>query len=300
MNRVGVALLVLLLAQLGWLGYLYNQARGAGGANVSTRLADIGPFHIDELRIEDSNGNRARLLRERDAWQLSGPGKLPADAERIGRLLDQLSSEDPGWAVAQSPAARQRFRVADYHYRRRVDLLAQGEVVATVFMGTSPSFRKVHARNADSDAIYSINLNLFDLPAVESAWLDRNLLSVKAPLRIVADGYSLDRSSGAWRLGDGGRPDSRELAALVDALQALQVSGVASASLTESARRREAALILQVESLSGIDTLSLYRSGDQHLIHSDRWQQTFLLSAYTYDTLTGIDAMLMSSATGGE
>jgi hypothetical protein len=299
-NRTGTYLLLLLLAQLGWLGYLYNQERAAGGASVSARLADIGPFHIDELYIDDSRDNRVRLVRERNGWIVPGLGDLPADGERVAMLLEQLTGEDPGWAVAHTLAARQRFRVADYHFRRRIRLLAQDAPVATVFLGTSPSFRKVHARNADDDAIYSISLNLFDLPARQDGWLDAGLLELKAPLRIAADGYSLDRSSGEWRLGDGSRPDARELAALLDALQGLQVSGVADAALAGSLGTGEAALILQVESLSGTDTLSLHQKGDRYLVHSARWQQYFLVSAYTFDTLTGIDAMLMSATTEGD
>ncbi len=300
MNRVGVALLLLLLAQLALLGYLLNKERSAGGANVSARLADVGPFHIDELRIADTRGNTATLVQGREGWLLPGASDLPADSERVNTLLAQLSSEDPGWAVAHSLAARQRFRVADYHFRRRIELLAQGETVATVFLGTSPSFRKVHARNAESDAIYSIGLNLFDVPAVADSWLDTGVLALRAPLRIVADGYALDRSSGAWRLGDGTAPDAREIDALVGALQDLQVGGSAGSDVSAQLRGSEPALILQVESLSRSDTLSLYRRGQQHFIHSAHWQQAFPVSAYTFDTLTGIDAMLMSAATGGD
>ena len=300
MNRAGVVMLLVLVAQLVWLGYLYNQERLAGGAGVSARLADTGPFHIDELHIDDSQDNRVRVLRRRGSWVLPALGDLPADGERIAMLLDQLTAEDPGWAVAHTLAARQRFRVADYHFRRRIHLLAQGEPVATVFLGTSPGFRKIHARNADDEAIYSINLNLFDLPVAPGRWLDTSLIELKAPLRIVADGYSLDRSSGEWRLGDGSSPDPRELAALLDALQSLRVSEPADTALTSSLGEREAVLILQVESLTGTDTLSLYRHRDKHLIHSARWQQYFLVSAYTFDTLTGIDAMLMSGATEGD
>lgn len=297
MNRAGLFLLVLLVAQLGWLGYLSNQERSAGGARVTARLADTGPFHIDELRIEDARGNEVRLLHDREGWIVPDLGKLPADEARVSMLIKSLSADDPGWAVAHTLAARQRFRVADYHFRRRITLLAQGEVTATVFLGTSPSFRKVHARNADKSAIYSIKLNLFDLPALADGWLDPGLLRLKAPLRITADGYSLDRSSGEWRLGDGTRPDSRELSALLEGLQTLRISGVADAGLVDTVRQQEPALILQVESLSGTDTMALLKVDDRHVVHSTRWQQHFLISAYTYDLLTGIDAMLMSNLT---
>ena len=65
----------------------------------------------------------------------------------------------------------------------------------------------------------------------------------------------------------------------------------------DTLRQQEAALILQVESLSGTDDMTLFKVDDRHVVHSTRWQQHFLISAYTYDLLTGIDAMLMSNVT---
>ena len=154
-------------------------------------------------------------------------------------------------------------------------------------------------RQSHRDIRYTSDV-LFDVPGIADSWLDAGVLALRAPLRIVADGYALDRSSGDWRLGDGSAPDPRELDALVGALQDLRVGGPATASVAAQLRSREPVLILQVESLSGSDTLSLYRRGEEYFIHSARWQQAFQFSAYTFDTLTGIDAMLMSAATGGD
>lgn len=296
MNRVGLSLLGLLVLQLVLVGRLYWPGNEAGANNVSALLADIGPFLVDELRIENAQGDLAVLRKQDGRWLLPQLGGLPADSALAEQVLEQLTELDPGWAVAHTLAARQRFQVANYHFRRKLTLLAQNQQISSVYLGTSPGFRKVHARNDDQDAIYSISLNLFDVPAQDDQWLDRGLLQVRAPLSIIADGYSLDRSSGDWLLGTGGRPEPRELAALLEALQNLQVDGVASAEQLGDLKGQEAELILQVESLAGNFSLELFQLESQYFIRHSTYSPVFRLSGYTYDQLTGIDAFLLSGA----
>jgi uncharacterized protein DUF4340 len=296
MNRAGVFLLVLLLLQLALVTKLYWPGNKAGTNNISALLADTGPFLVDELRIEDGRDSNAVLQKLDGRWQLPQLDGLPADSARAEQVVEQLTQQDPGWAVAHTLAARQRFQVANYHFRRKLTLLAQNQPISTVYLGTSPGFRKVHARNDEQDAIYSISLNLFDVPAQDDQWLDRGLLQVRAPLRIIADGYSLDRSTGDWLLGTGARPEPRELAALLEALQNLQVDGVASAEQLSDLKGQEAELILQVVSLAGTFSLELFQLESQHFIRSSTHAQLFRLSGYTYDQLTGIDAFLLSGA----
>ena len=82
------------------------------------------------------------------------------------RLLQVLAVAEQGHPVATSIAARQRFEVASYRFQRRVTLLGHdGAGLGTVFFGTAPVFRHVHARNEAEDAIYSIAFNSFDAPA---------------------------------------------------------------------------------------------------------------------------------------
>lgn len=293
MNRAGLFLTSLLLIQLVIVAKLYWPDVAAGSANVSKLLADTGPFLIDEIHIEDGQGNMAVLESHRGGWILPQLGGLPADGERLEQVLQQLTQQDPGWAVAHTLPARQRFQVAHYHYRRKITLLAQEQTISTVYLGTSPGFRKVHARNDQGDDIFSISLNRFDTPTSDDQWLDPSILQIRTPLRIIADGYSLDRSSGTWQLGSGGSPDQRELDALIDALKNLQVEGLASAEQLQGIKGLEAELILEVESLAGVITLSLFEQGEQFYIRSSAFPHLFRLSGYTYEQFTGINTIML-------
>lgn len=283
MNRVGTALLMVLLVQLVLVFSLYRAPSGDASAGAQQPLTKAAYFHIDEIHIEDGHGNKVHLEHRGERWVLPALGHLPAQQSRVDLLLAPLAEENTGWAVAHTLPARQRFQVAHYHFRRKITLLAQDEPIDTVFLGTSPGFRKVHARNDVDNAIYSISLNLVDLPTEQGRWLAEDILKVRAPLRIAADTYVVDRSSGEWQLGTGEQPDAAELEALLQNLEQLQIEGVA-----EPRPLDEAELILEIEGLAGTTTLAFYREGEEHFIRSSDHPLLFRLSRYTFDQLTGI------------
>ncbi len=249
---------------------------------------------VDQILVADEQGKQIKLLRGGKHWVLPELDGLPADGKKVQALLGALGEHNHGWPVAHTAAARQRFQVADYLYQRQITLLTQGEVRAKIFLGTSPTYRKVHARNEQHDAIYSISLNTFDVPAQSDAWLDSALLQTRTPVQITADGYSLDRSGGQWRLGTGEEPDSRELEALLGALRSLQVAGIAGKGTQQELAQTEAELILRISSLAGEVTLQLFKLGEEYFVLSSEYSRLFQLSAYDFDRLTGIDAFLLS------
>jgi Domain of unknown function (DUF4340) len=295
-NRAGKFLLYLLLVQVGITIAIYRAEHNGAAGLAKVSLVEAGPYVIDEIDIEDSMGSSVILRKVGDLWLLPTLGDLPANPEMVAKALQQLTQEDPGWSVAHTLAARQRFQVAHYHFRRKVGLSSLKQNVGTVFLGTSPGFRRVHARNQAQDEIYSVGLNLYDLPARADKWLEPRLLQIRAPMQITADGYSLHRDSGVWQLGNGEKPDQRELQALLDTLRNLQVQGVASESVEQQVALVEADLILEVKGLSAKAQLQLFKLGQEHLISSSEYPYLFRVSAYDYDRLTGIDSFLLSGA----
>lgn len=296
MNRTGVVLLVLLVLQIFGTMMLYRAEGDGAGTLAPQTLVNAGAFAIDELHVEDSMGGSVQLKKAGALWLLPGLDDLPAKSEMVEKALQKLTIEDPGWSIAHTLASRQRFQVAHYHYRLKVTLMSLGQPIGTVYLGTSPGFRKVHARNDKLDNIYSVDLNLYDLPAQPGKWLEPRLLQIRAPMQITADGYSLERSAGEWRMGTGDKPDQRELQALLDALRNLQVQGVATKKTQKIISRREADLILQITGLAGEVELQLFKFEQEHFITSSEYPLLFRIAAYDFDKLTGIDSFLLSGA----
>lgn len=294
MNRLVIPALLVLLIQCGIIAIVYWPQQASTNKSAVQPLAPFVAGTIDEIHIGDEYDNEAVLKKNGDRWLLPELENLPADPHKVDLFLERITGQDSSWPIAQSATARQRFQVADYHYQRRLMLLAGGEPLGTIYLGTSPGFRKIHARNKEQDGIYSIGFNVFDAPGVSGHWLEPRLLQVRTPTSITADSYSLNRESGEWLSGTGQAPDERELQALLAALRTLQVDGVADKDMQRELSEAEAGLILQVQSLAGDATLELFTIDSAHFIHSSEYTLFFKLSAYDYDRLTGIDFGLIS------
>ena len=293
MKRGLTPLLLILLIQSALVGVLYWPGETPGFARPPP-MAAFDRQQIDTIFVGDEFDNETVLTRVGDRWSLPEMEHLPADTEMVDKLLDTLVGDDGSWPVAQTAAARQRFRVATYHYRRRIALLGEGDILATILLGTSPGFRKIYARNEKQNGIYSIVLSTQDVPGLDGGWLDRTLVQIRTPLRINADAYSLQREGTEWVSGIGRTPDPRELSVLLDTLRNIQIDGLASGDMQRDLAVAEAELILQVESLAGEVTLELFELEDKHYIHSSEYPLFFTLSAYDYNRLTNIDYRLIS------
>jgi len=293
-NRSVVVLLLVLLIQCGITAVVFWPRQVPMSTRTEQALAPFSDSAIDEVRIGDEFDNEVILVRSGKQWLLPELQHVPADPAKVDALLYSIIHQAGSWPIARSPAAQQRFQVAEYYYQKRVTLWSQGEQLGAIYLGTSPGFRKVHARNESQDAIYSITLDALQSSALSADWLDAGLLQVRTPLRIDADLYSLYFENGVWRSGTGGTPDERELEALISALKKLQVDGVADGDLPRELSAVEADLILKIQGLSGEVSLELLTLNDNYFIHSSEYPLFFKLSAYDFDRLMGIDVRLIS------
>ena len=166
--------------------------------------------------------------------------------------------------------------------------------MGTIYLGTSPGFRKVHARNEDQDAILQHHPGRPAILRTQRRLARPRLLQVRSPLRIDADLYNLHFENGVWLSGTGGAPDEQELEALITALKTLQVDGVADEELQRELSAVEADLVLKIQGLAGEVSLELLTLNDNYFIHSSEFPLFFKLSAYDFDRLTGIDFRLIS------
>ncbi len=294
MTRSVAVLLLVLLVQCGIAAVVFWPGRNLQEVSTEQTLVTLPIDTVDELRIGDEYDNEVTLLRSGNQWLLRDLSNLPADATKVDALLQSITRKDANWPIARSVAARQRFQVADYYYQKRLKLLSAGKKLATVYFGTSPGFRKTHARNEKQNAIFSITLDSVEISAISADWLEPKLLQVRAPLRIDADLYNLHFENGAWLSATGGTPDAQELELLFTAIKTLQVDGVADEDLQRELSATEANLVLEIQSLAGEVTLQLITLNDSHFIHSSEYPLFFKLSAYDYDRLTGIDFRLIS------
>ncbi|QIB65435.1 DUF4340 domain-containing protein [Kineobactrum salinum] len=292
MNRITTPLLLMLLIQGVITAAVYWPRQPTVLADaVDGSLLSLEPAAITRIHIADDSGSEALLQRVDDGWRLPGLMNLPADPGQVQRLLQALTQQQAGFPVATSVAARQRFEVTSYLFQRQLTLLQDDTAVATVYLGTAPGYRKVHAREASENAIYRLDFNNFDAPAESSGWLDRRLLQIPAPRAITGPGFSLRRSGDDnWKSATGARPEARELEALLVSLRNLQVEGLAGEdeqrSLAASGPVFELDVVTDEEELK----LAFFTLEQDYYLHDSRHELFFAISGYDFDRLNSLDA----------
>lgn len=244
MNRFLAFLLVfqlLLIAVLYW-------PDGDDPVLRSALLESVDPGALTAVDITDGDGNSIRLQRDGDGWRL--PGELPADSGKVATLLDALLARDPGFAIARSDAAAPRFEVAQDRFERKIELLADGDP-HTVFLGSSPSFRKVHARVQDDSAVYVLDFNSYDAPATAIGWLDRGLFAMRDLEAMTLNGNTFRLDGDRWLTAAQEPADGEAMDALLTALAGLQVSGINDADNETAAAAAE---ILRIDTVAADGT----------------------------------------------
>jgi len=241
---------------------------------------------IERVEIRDSEGDELSLRRVEDGWVL--PDGLPVAPTMIDTLLTALISGDPGLAIATSESAAERFKVADGDFERRIRL-SGGAQERVVYLGTSPAFRKIHARREGERAVYVIELNSYDAAALAERWVDRSLLAAGEISSLALYGVRYTLADGAWTRDDGEAVDDAAMESLLQVLSSLQVSGLVDADDQDAAAAGEA-LRLDLETGNTTRRLTVLDNPDveRFYLSSDAFDATFDTSAYDAERL--IDA----------
>ena len=299
MNRHVKALTLLLAAQLLILvGVLWWQARDT--ANGGGALLSIDQATVDGILIEDDTGAKLNLARRDGAWVLPDSANLPADGEKVAALLKKLFEASAPWPVATSIESAKRFEVTPEKFQRHIQLRVGEQVSGDIYLGTSPGFRKVHARLAESDDVFAIDFANFEATARADDWLDKALLEPTGDVVGLSrpEHWSLTQSDGTWQLdGLSAGESTQEDAAkdLVNKVVNLRVMGIADAP---PAPDSEPALVLIARTANGEFDYTFYQpqpKSDFVVTRSGR-DGYFKVAAYIAEALQVERVNLVASA----
>ena len=245
-------------------------------------MLSLDPAAVTTLEITDADDNVVRLAAAGGQWQL---GELPADGERIRTAVESLLSVSATWPVATSTSSQARFEVAEDAFQRRVRFGGADGELATLYLGSSPGFRRIHARADGSDAIFSIDFAAHELPVDPSDWLDKQLFQVDEISRITfPSGEVLSADpAGLWLLNDQSA-DQETAEDYVGRIERLSVLGLFEAGadtlLGES-------VSLAVEDNQGSHLLSFRfnEAVDEYVLESNRLAGAFTVASYIVEQI---------------
>ena len=303
MNKHVRALALLLAAQLVLVAVVLVWQQRTSSA-PSGMLIKVDRAKIDGVVIVDDKGAQVTLHKGDGGWTLPDARNLPADADKVASLLDKLVAAGAPWPVATSAESAKRFEVAADKFQREIRLESGGKVVADVYLGTSPGFKKVHARRTDSDDVYAIAFANYEATARSDDWLDKNILKPDGDVTALArpDHWKLSRNGETWSL-DGlaqGETTKQDAATdLVNKVANLRVMGVADGAPADASTLK---LELTATTAKGDFAYKLYQpqpNGDFIVTRSGQ-DGAFKLAAYVGEPLIKDRSDLVGSPTPAE
>jgi len=226
-----------------------------GAFEAQEKLLAFDRQSVDGLRIED--GEQSLVLKRQDGkWLLPERGDFPADQESVEGLLDKLAALEKGWPVATTAGAARRFKVDEEAFKRKLVLLSGDDVRATLYVGTSPGFRKVHVRPSGEDAVYAVAFNTWDATAKADDWIDKTILKLDEGEveRIEMPGVTLQRKEGELQVADLGEQEEtnrEEVKSLLGRLTGLRIQSLLGSEAKPEYRQDKPALQIKVTRKGG-------------------------------------------------
>ena len=213
----------------------------SGGTVEPEPFLEFDAAAVDALSVSGDQGEVA-LAKQDDAWQL--PDGLPADGAKVDDVIEKLADAAGGWPVATSASVHERFELTEESHQRRVKLSAGGDTVADIYLGTSPGYRKTHARRADDDNIYAITFSNYEAGMKDADWLDKSLLRPDGALTglhyhgAMAESatplFALTKDEeGVWTAASGAALDQAKVETLAGRFTGLTVTGVSETTPDE-------------------------------------------------------------------
>ena len=255
-----------------------------------------GPlFQFDEKNVDKlviSDGKETVTLEKSDAgWMVTGLNGLSAAHTKVEALIARLASLQSRWPVATTPVSHQRFEVSEDKFQRKVEIYANKQPLGVLFVGDSPGFKKSHVRVDGADAVYSLELNAYDLPASSTDWLDKTLLTVNNLTRIKGRDFEINKDTDGWRFpGQEQQVNQQQAEALDKALGAVQVMAVAE---NPPALEGDNLITITVDG-DGTYTYQLLKVDEKYYIKRSDIAPVFTLSQYEFERLAKPDGQSLS------
>lgn len=303
MNSKIVLLAGLGVAQLVLIAALFF-ASGPQQRNEAP-LLDLDLAAVTSLVISDGD-DEVQVDKRADGWLVAG---VPADTDKVTRILDKLANASATWPVSTSSSSAERFEVSAQSYQRRIRVAGESGQLAELFLGTSPSYQRVHARETSSDDVYSIALSNYELGVKIDDWLDKGLLATKdVPTQIELKLLGLDepgqqtlsRGEEGW-LFNGVAADTGVAQTYANRFTTLRVLGLAEAAVQTSEVARLSIGYDDNKTIFVISTELDSEDGDYFISRQNESDQTVInyrLASYTAEQLlmTDVDFAIEESA----
>lgn len=268
-KKLSLLLLLQILLAGGLWAWTYSER------SQSTKARELLTFDTSEVtKVELLEQDRSLILsQEKGEWVLPDHHSLPAEDERVQKLLNSLRELQSNFPETTSSSAHQRLGLSEDKPDGRVKLYAGEKPVGDLLLGSVPSFGQRYVRLGDQNEAYRIRWQTINTQASSRAWLDNDLLAVESPQKIDLPQLTLQLQEGKWVSGQD-ELDQTKANALVDKIGKLSVIDVANEVKPSSSTE------VRVEGAQGeAYTYSFFEKDGKHYVVRDDLGQAFQTSS---------------------
>jgi hypothetical protein len=176
MKRAINILAVIFIIQVALVFGLRLTGGDTGEFSGQQQLLQFSAAQIDQLLIENGEGQKIVLKKQADQWILPDYADAAADTEKLTSMLSDLANIKRNWPVAETADAIKRFKVADDSFERRLTFKNDDKDVAILLLGSSPGFKKVHARLQSEDKVFDIPFSTYQASLKTADWINKQVL----------------------------------------------------------------------------------------------------------------------------
>jgi len=292
MKKTVSLLVVVLLVQLGLVGYFRTHSRPASTVNADEPLFHFSTGEVTGITIIGPDKAKVTLEKSGSSWKLPDYFNARADQNQVNALLDKLARLKKTWPVATTPDAAPRFKVDTKKFERHIIINKGTAPVAELYVGTSPSYRKVHVRLPSGHDIMAVSFSTSVAPVKPEQWLDKDILALNGD-EITGLGIRdihLQHKGKEWMLvEEGGQQQpvaADKVQPLLHALTSLRVEGILGTREVPAyglekpvvrcrvERQGKEPVIYRFGSLKDKDYYAVKRSDDPFIFKVEKWQIT--------------------------
>ncbi len=297
MKNLTAKLIFLLVIQVLLVGTLLiagNQTEDYTQQNfLNFSETDFDKILIEEInKTSEEKGDPIQTLtlsldKQDNSWRLAENNNLPVASTKIKDAIDKLKALKTSWPIATTKSSHERFEVAEDNYQRRLKFYLGDKLVSELYLGTSPGFRKIHARQQGMDEIYSLKLNHFDFSTQANDWLDKSLLASEELSSIKGNDFELIKNSDKWHLVESSTSqeqtlilDETKAEELVNTLATFKVEKIAEIEPTD----KTASLTVSKENT--LLQYDLFKQDTNYFVSRSDIKSIFKITQSDYEKLT--------------
>lgn len=168
----------ILAAQLCLAGYFwYSSQKSSNQDTFSGKpLLQFGFNQLKEIHIKGENEKSTLLVKQGEHWLIDNYYHVPASTAKVDSFIHNIQQLKSSWPVATTKDTANRFKVAPEQFVRKIIFVDEQGNGESLFLGTAPTYKKVHARAINENNIYAIPFNLHEASDKPVDWIQADLL----------------------------------------------------------------------------------------------------------------------------